>query len=1116
MPPQWTKEALAKLTARRGEAKPPRLSYDDAKLDAAIVKALAAEEPKFNKGVKKKLADHALVSEVLARWKEPELEPRVQGCLLTMIRGWGNRHPEIARDLLRRWIVRGGLPFAVRARYEHAIRRVHHPKGGVMGIDFEVSSLEEQPGGGWSLWGLKPDELRPELAGAIAAAPDKDYAEVVATVGELRKRTKAASLRCDLTSLVPTERAWAQKDVSDLLAEKEPELKPAASLFCALGRSKEGLRLLEALANDYFKLGAHAYAAVRELEEDAIEPLAKVLHEWEKEPPRPNRGLAQARDMARALALFDDDRVTRAFEPWIGDSKSIGPVAVEHMTQFPGRAVKVLAPRLLEKTKGAEPAQHLLARLARGHGAEVSAAAEGLPKEQRAAVERLLGDKTPSATAASSADLPKVLRDPPWRRKGARPTIPIVASLPTVPYEERVVWVSEEERTIALAPPPWTSSGPSSLREVRKAIDAVLAEGKRDIHFGRRPWVAWHSIKDDGVLDLWNDVPVWARNVLESSYFSEVACMLARFGPKAIPGAIASVAHTMEAQPFKWLMRCDSPRVALLALRGAGRGALRNAAHGWMRSYPEAAVIGLLPIALGPAGAQKMDAAAVLREALDRETLRAVARRFGDAVAEATEALLAFDPLLDCPKSPPKLSAFADLAAMPEVRLTSGAALPEEAKRNLLEMLQFTPFDPPYAGVADVRGALDPASVDDLLRALLDAWVSAGAASASAWALRAIGHLGSTAIARELAAKIRKWPREKGRPRALVGVDVLGRMGTDVALMHLFDLSKTARNRHVEARAKEALGAAAQARGLTGDALEDRLVPSLDLDKDGTTTLDYGPRRLQVRVDEHLAPHVYEGDAPLPSLPRATKTDDAAKAKLAAARWKTLKSDLDTLAKTQLWRFEHAMIQARRWEGDEHRTLIVDHPLCGRVARKLIWAACDGDRIERTFRVADDGAFFDEQDRPTTLPERASIGLPHPLDLSESLKIGWARVLADYAIIQPFEQVGRATFAPSAGDKKKTSIESFRKRPIPYGVVFGRLESRGWRRGSMDEGSISTLEKDFGAVSAWLSFSPPLYAREKPPSEVTLDDVSFGGASLGELPAVAYSEAMYDFSVFTE
>src|SRR5207253_3081227 len=84
-------------------------------------------------------------------------------------------------------------------------------------------------------------------------------------------------------------------------------------------------------------------------------------------------------------------------------------------------------------------------------------------------------------------------------------------------------------------------------------------------------------------------------------------------------------------------------------------------------------------------------------------------------------------------------------------------------------------------GVARVRGVFRPASLDALLRAVLDAWVASGGAAASAWALRAVGHLGSDDLARDLAARVRRWPREKAKPRALMGVEVLGAMGTDLA-----------------------------------------------------------------------------------------------------------------------------------------------------------------------------------------------------------------------------------------------------------------------------------------------------------------------------------------------
>src|SRR6185369_14076367 len=165
--------------------------------------------------------------------------------------------------------------------------------------------------------------------------------------------------------------------------------------------------------------------------------------------------------------------------------------------------------------------------------------------------------------------------------------------------------------------------------------------------------------------------------------------------------------------------------------------------------------------------------------------------------------------------------------------------------------------------------------------------------------------------------------------------------------------------------------------------------------------------------------------------------------------FKTLKSDLETLGKTQLWRFEHAMIRGRSWEALEHRALLVDHPLAGRIARKVLWAVVDRGRIASTFRVAEDGTLADDRDAPVTLPDDARIGIPHPLAIDDALKTRWSGIFADYAIIQPFEQLGRATFAPNATEAKKTSIDTFKARAIPYGVVFDRLESRGWRRGQI-------------------------------------------------------------------
>ncbi|HEY2367218.1 MAG TPA: hypothetical protein VGH87_12570, partial [Polyangiaceae bacterium] len=365
----WTKEAQSFLTPKRGQAKPPQLRYDATKLFASIKTVMKTEAPKFVAGAKNKdLGDPARAAQVIAFYKDfgPDspLDPEVQGALVAMMRGWGDDARDVVRDLTRHWIVRGGLPFTLRALHAYALLRVTHPKktNVNVGFDFAVSGL--RPEEGFSLWGLRADGLRPDVANAILAADDATYAEVVATVAELRKKSKSPTLRCDLTSLVPTETAWAKADLATFFDQKENfrYFPPVRGLFPALGRSKESRTLLDALAQNTFAIGTSVYDGVHALEEDAIAPLVKAMKAYEKEPPRANMGLAPARHIARALALFDDDAAADAFAHWVGDSKSLGPIAVEYMQRFPAQAVRLLAPRLLEKTKGAEPAQHLLAR----------------------------------------------------------------------------------------------------------------------------------------------------------------------------------------------------------------------------------------------------------------------------------------------------------------------------------------------------------------------------------------------------------------------------------------------------------------------------------------------------------------------------------------------------------------------------------------------------------------------------------------------------------------------------------------------------------------------------------------------------------------------------------
>jgi hypothetical protein len=140
------------------------------------------------------------------------------------------------------------------------------------------------------------------------------------------------------------------------------------------------------------------------------------------------------------------------------------------------------------------------------------------------------------------------------------------------------------------------------------------------------------------------------------------------------------------------------------------------------------------------------------------------------------------------------------------------------------------------------------------------------------------------------------------------------------------------------------------------------------------------------------------------------------------------------------------------------------------------------------------------------------VGIPHPLELPDPLRARWGAILGDYELVQPFEQIGRAMFTMADAERGTKSLTRFSGRDVPSGPFLGRLEARGWRRGEVESGWIATFQKDFGGVAAVASFSPALDVRGKPPETCKLESVTFGGATLGELSPLVFSEVAYDLA----
>jgi len=509
---------------------------------------------------------------------------------------------------------------------------------------------------------------------------------------------------------------------------------------------------------------------------------------------------------------------------------------------------------------------------------------------------------------------------------------------------------------------------------------------------------------------------------------------------------------------------------------------------------------------LGPSGKSRQQAEDALRHVAKahRDTVLQTAQEYG--VKEPIEEMLAFDPLLNLPAKLPALPAWFTPALFARPHLKAGGQLPVEALSTIGTMLALSQLEAPYAGLEEVKEACDPRSLADFAWDVYTAWVRAGGPAKEDWGFLVLGYLGGDEAARRLAPELRKWPGESLSARAQRGLDVLGAIGTDVALMHLHGIAQKVKYKALQDKARQKIEEIAEGRGLSVDELADRLVPDLDLDDQGTRILSFGPRSFRVGFDETLKPFVLDaGGKRLPDLPKAVKTDDAAAAEESTQIWKALKKDVKTVASLQVDRLEQSMARRRRWDGATFKLFLAGHPLLIHLVRRLVWGVY-GDSVA-TFRVAEDRSFADVHDDAFTLADDAVVGLVHPLDTDLS---AWAQLFADYELAQPFPQLSRPVHRPTPAEAKSEEINRLKGRKVPGGRLL-KLETRGWHRGYIESGCILDFQKPLsGGRSVRMDINEGIYVMEPAREDIELSRITIEGGKVSDLDPVEFSEIIQD------
>lgn len=785
-----------------------------------------------------------------------------------------------------------------------------------------------------------------------------------------------------------------------------------------------------------------------------------------------------------------------------------------------------------------------------------------------------------SQPVARDEDLPSFLRTPPWRAKKAASDDIIIRIEPRdsgLQFQPRpiadppwwakewilgspaalVAFIRDTEKELegnqwARAPAPSAPLPESSASEqnvltwLSRRFDELASSVPRHAwgRYSRLADVVHHQPESLALL-LW-DEPAAMQLAYGLDWLQVVEAMLSRFGARALPG----LARQVEANPTA-LLPCveeiDTPALAPVAAR-AFMKLKKMRAHGlaWLRAHPRAALLSLIPAAVGERGQARDAAEYAVRfyQAENPEVLAAVIAEYASIAPQLNDAIaqvLSRDPFARIPAKVARPPSWVAVSALSRPQLKTGGALSDAAMTATIEMLSFSNPADVYPGVAALREACTNDSIARFAWDLFSAWLAEGAPSRDSWAFHAVGWFGDDECARQLTRLVRKWPGESAHARAVTGLDVLADIGTDVALMNLNGIAEKVKFKGLQDRARDKIAAIAEARELSAEELADRLAPDLDLGTRGGLDLDFGPRIFRAGFDEFLKPWVRdESGARLKDLPKPVKSDDAEKSKEASAKRSALKKDARAIASLQLARLETMLATGSRLQPGVFETFFASHPLIRHLARHLVWGVYDTDAIDAAptlnFRVGEDLSFTDADDNPVSVNVGSDapgfIGLAHPLHMTSDDQARWGALFGDYEIAQPFPQLGREIHALTEAEKAADALTRFDGREVESKRLRG-MAARGWRTGQpQDAGAILWLERSVilsngDKVAAMLNFEEGLYAgaASEEPQKQKLGDITLDGSShdrrqgarrFGELDAVTASEILRSVTLLVE
>lgn len=287
----------------------------------------------------------------------------------------------------------------------------------------------------------------------------------------------------------------------------------------------------------------------------------------------------------------------------------------------------------------------------------------------------------------------------------------------------------------------------------------------------------------------------------------------------------------------------------------------------------------------------------------------------------------------------------------------------------------------PHSVLKTIQASLTPDSLARYGDSLFQAWLKRGCPTDQEWMFVALKHFGDAQSIALLLPYLLKWPGERAYQRSLVGLELLTQMDAPEAIFTLEAVRLQARYPSLKTASEQSLAHLAFRRGLSPEALSDRLVPDLGLTAEGQQCFQMGDEHLRwtLHQSEPVLFH-RKGDAPEKVCKRAPKGFAEAQ-----PLWKTFATQARKQVKLQHKRLEWALIEQRRWSWEEARTLICEHPLLQHLVADVIWGVWQQEQAYTLTFVYGEGVCHDAQGEEVEVPADCEVVLAHPVYMLTSL-----------------------------------------------------------------------------------------------------------------------------------